>query len=186
LKKTPAKTKRKPQPQAPAEKLPYRVPRIPASAGALIFDPAGRMLILKPTYKKGWSIPGGQMEPDGETPWQACRRETLEECGLRVERGRLVCVDFLSPRRSDPGGARFIFACGTFSDAALAEIVLQAEEIGKHRLVSLPEALELLTKPISRRLAAIANAHGFPVTNPTGFLYLENGRPVTGVTFPDN
>jgi 8-oxo-dGTP diphosphatase len=37
------------------------LPRIPASAGALIFDAAGRLLILKPTYKKGWTIPGGQI-----------------------------------------------------------------------------------------------------------------------------
>jgi 8-oxo-dGTP diphosphatase len=163
----------------------YRVPRIPASAGTLIFDPAGRMLILKPTYKKGWSIPGGQMEPDGETPWQAAQRETLEECGLRVDRARLVCVDFLSPRRSDPGGARFIFAVGTLSEATLARIELQAEEIGDYRFAGLEEALELLTKPISRRLRAIAHVHGFPVIDPAGFLYLENGRPVDGVTFPE-
>jgi hypothetical protein len=44
------------------------LPAIPASAGALIFDQTGRMLILKPTYKSGWTIPGGVMEADGETP----------------------------------------------------------------------------------------------------------------------
>src|SRR5260370_14699151 len=44
---------------------------IPVSAGALIFDRAGRLLILKPTYKSGWTIPGGVMEADGETPWEA-------------------------------------------------------------------------------------------------------------------
>ena len=51
------------------------IPAIPASAGALIFDGAGQLLILKPTYKTGWTIPGGVMEADGETPWDACRRE---------------------------------------------------------------------------------------------------------------
>jgi len=54
-------------------------PRVPASAGALIFDDAGSLLILKTTYKKRWSIPGGQIEAGGESPWEACRRETLEE-----------------------------------------------------------------------------------------------------------
>ena len=44
------------------EEVPYEIPRIPASAGALIFDEAGRLLILKPTYKAGWTIPGGQVE----------------------------------------------------------------------------------------------------------------------------
>ena len=40
------------------------LPAIPASAGALIYDGAGRVLILKPTYKSGWTIPGGVMEAD--------------------------------------------------------------------------------------------------------------------------
>ncbi len=80
------------------EPTPHEVPRIPASAGALIFDGAGRLLILKPNYKKGWTLPGGQIDPTGESPWEACRRETQEECGLEVERGRLLCVDFLRPK----------------------------------------------------------------------------------------
>ena len=74
------------------------VPAIPVSAGALIFDRAGQLLILKPTYKTGWTIPGGVMEADGETPWDACRREVLEECGIEVSGGRLACMDFRTPR----------------------------------------------------------------------------------------
>src|SRR6204780_1789612 len=63
------------------------VPAIPVSAGALIFDRAGRLLILKPTYKSGWTIPGGVMEADGETPWDACRGEGREGCGIDVRGG---------------------------------------------------------------------------------------------------
>ena len=33
------------------------LPGIPASAGALVRDAEGRILLLKPTYKKGWTIP---------------------------------------------------------------------------------------------------------------------------------
>lgn len=104
------------------------VPRIPASAGALIFDAAGRLLILKTNYKKRWSLPGGQVEADGESPWEACQRETLEECGVQVERGELVCVDFLRPRPNRPGGLRFLFDCGALDDQRLSEIRLQPEE----------------------------------------------------------
>jgi ADP-ribose pyrophosphatase YjhB (NUDIX family) len=57
----------------------FVLPRIPASAGGLIFDGSGRLLIVNPTYKKHWSIPGGIMEADGETPWEGCRREVREE-----------------------------------------------------------------------------------------------------------
>src|SRR5207245_11066365 len=80
------------------------LPAIPVSAGALIFDRKGRLLILKPTYKTGWTIPGGVMEADGESPWQACQREVREECGLTALAGRLACMDFRQPRSARPGG----------------------------------------------------------------------------------
>ncbi len=156
------------------EPAPAGVPRIPASAGALIFDPAGRLLILKPNYKQGWTIPGGQIDPTGESPWEACRRETLEECGLQVERGRLLCVDFLRPKARRPGGVRFLFDCGTVSDERLAGVRLQEEEIEDHRVAELAQALELLSGPLRRRVSASVGSERC--------LYLEEGRPVTGVS----
>jgi 8-oxo-dGTP diphosphatase len=153
------------------------LPRIPASAGALIRDPAGRLLILKPTYKKGWTIPGGQVDEGGESPWDACRRETREECGLLVSRGRLACVDFRPPRPGRPGGVRFLFDCGTFPEAAFGEVALQAEEIEDYRLAALDEALALLSGPLRRRISQTAGR--------TNCVYLEDGRPVPGVTTAD-
>ena len=64
---------------------PIPLPGIPVSAGALIYDRDRRLLILKPTYKSGWTIPGGVMEADGESPWEACQREVREETGLEVK-----------------------------------------------------------------------------------------------------
>jgi 8-oxo-dGTP diphosphatase len=153
----------------------YAVPRVPASAGALIFDRRGRLLILKPTYKSGWTIPGGVMEADGETPWQACQREVREECGLDVGGGRLVCTDFRLPTQGNPGGIRFLFDCGALDDAAFTAVVLQAEEIAEHRLVSLADALPLLRKPIRRRIRAVRKRNGTPRRH--AIVYLENGRP---------
>ncbi|HEX4094612.1 MAG TPA: NUDIX hydrolase [Trebonia sp.] len=151
----------------------FELPMIPVSAGALIFDSAGRLLILKPTYKSGWTIPGGIMEADGETPWQACRREVREECGLDVRGGRLACTDFRRPRPGRPGGIRFLFDCGQADDAALAAIVLQPEEIAEHRLVSLDTALTLLRPPLRRRVRA--------ATRRRRWVYLEDGRPVAAI-----
>ena len=114
------------------EQTPYEIPRIPASAGAVIFDAGGRLLILKPTYKAGWTIPGGQLEADGETPWEACRRETLEESGLLVvDSGRLACVDFLRPRPERPGGMRFLFDCGVLDAERLRRVEVQVDEIAE-------------------------------------------------------
>ncbi len=150
------------------------LPAIPASAGALVFDQAGRLLILKPTYKTGWTIPGGVMEADGETPWDACRREVREECGLEVRGGRLACVDFRPGRPGRPGGIRFLFDCGPADDADLAAITVQPEEIAEYRLVPLDAALALLRPPIRRRVRA--------GTRRRRCVYLENGRPVPGIT----
>ena len=150
------------------------LPAIPVSAGALIFDLAGRLLILKPTYKSGWTIPGGVMEADGESPWEACRREVREECGLEVSQGRLACMDFRRPRPGRPGGIRFLFDCGDFGDERLAGIVVQPEEVSEYRFVALADALPLLRGPIRRRVRA-ATAH-------RALVYLEDGRRVRGVS----
>jgi 8-oxo-dGTP diphosphatase len=150
---------------------PFVLPRIPASAGALIFDDAGRLLVVNPTYKAHWTIPGGIMEADGETPWEACRREVHEEVGLVVELGHLVAVDFLRPRPAKPGGLRFLFDCGSLPEATLRSIVLQEEELSEQRLVEPAKALDLLSGPLRRRVGA-----ALPLRGRGECLYLEDGR----------
>src|SRR5258707_14850326 len=134
------------------------VPAIPASSGALIFGQQARLLILKPTYKTGWTIPGGVMEAGGESPWEACVREVREECGLTVRSGRLACVDFRRPRPGRPGGVRFLFDCGRMDDAAVAGVVLPPEESSECRMGSLGRALTMPRGPIKRRVRAACAA----------------------------
>lgn len=153
----------------------FEVPRVPASAGALLFDSAGRLLVLNPTYKRHWTIPGGQIEADCETPWQACRRETWEECRIEIRRARLVCVDYRPPkcpRRA--GGLRFVFHCGTVRDDQIREIALQPQEISEYRFADLDEAATLLSAPVRRRVLACARSDRC--------VYLEDGRPIGAVT----
>lgn len=76
--------------------------RIPC-AGAVIRDPAGRLLLIRRGHEPGaglWSLPGGRIEP-GETHQQAVVREVLEETGLSVECRRLLG----SAEIPAPGGA---------------------------------------------------------------------------------
>lgn len=149
-------------------------PVVAASAGALIRDPSGRLLILKPTYKSGWTLPGGVMEADGETPWDACRREVREETGLTVSAGRLVCVD---TRPAKPGrllGLRFLFACEVDDADVRGAIRLQASEIEQHRFVPDKTAVKLLRPAVSRRVRSVLD-------DPSRCRYLEDGRPVDGV-----
>ncbi len=107
------------------------------------------------------------MEDNGETPWEACRREVYEESGLVVESGRLVCIDFLRPRPDKPGGMRFLFDCGAFDDETLAGVVIQEGEIAEHRFVDVAGALELLSGPLRRRVGP-GSGRRAPSTSKTG------------------
>jgi ADP-ribose pyrophosphatase YjhB (NUDIX family) len=63
------------------------------AAGALFFDAADRVLMVEPTYKDYWEVPGGYVET-GESPLQAAVREVHEELGITSPIGRLLAVDW--------------------------------------------------------------------------------------------
>ena len=128
----------------------FLIPSVPVSCGCLLFDEAGRLLVLKPTYKKGWTIPGGIMEDDGETPWDGCRREVREETGLEVTAGRLVAVDTRPSKADGRTGLRFLFrAVHPLTAADVAAIGLQEDEASEHRFVTRQEARKLLRPAIA-------------------------------------
>jgi ADP-ribose pyrophosphatase YjhB (NUDIX family) len=69
-----------------------REPTVVPCVGAVIRDPAGRLLLVRrgrPPAVGAWSLPGGRVEP-GETTEAALRREVHEETGLEVAVGRQV------------------------------------------------------------------------------------------------
>ena len=68
-------------------------PRFAVTAGAIVTDSRGRVLLLKHRFRpgSGWGLPGGFIE-HGEQPEEALRRELREEIGLEVEQLRLFTV----------------------------------------------------------------------------------------------
>jgi hypothetical protein len=48
------------------------------TAGALITDTGGRVLLVKPNYRDHWLFPGGTAD-DNESPEAACAREIKED-----------------------------------------------------------------------------------------------------------
>jgi 8-oxo-dGTP diphosphatase len=110
---------------------PMATPR--TAAGVLFRDADGRVLLVKPSYKDGWDIPGGYVEP-GESPKQAARREVSEELGIDVEVGRLLVVDW-APHPNEGDKLLFIFDGGQIgnrvaapSDDEIAEIRFWADD----------------------------------------------------------
>jgi ADP-ribose pyrophosphatase YjhB (NUDIX family) len=87
-------------------------PRFAVTAGAIITDSRGRVLLLKHRFRpgSGWGLPGGFME-QGEQPEETLRRELREEIGLEVEDLKL-------------------FTTRAFKKAKQVEIVFRALAVG--------------------------------------------------------
>ena len=60
--------------------------RFTVTAGALIFNQAGQVLLLKHRFRagSGWGLPGGFLKA-GEQPIDALRRELREELALEIQ-----------------------------------------------------------------------------------------------------
>ncbi len=67
--------------------------RFTVTAGAVVLDDEGRVLLLQHTFRRGsgLGIPGGFVEP-GEQPDDAIRREMREEAGVEIDGVRLVAA----------------------------------------------------------------------------------------------
>lgn len=71
------------------------LPKKRMGSGCLLLDNQGRLLLVKPTYKEGWEIPGGIVEDD-ESPKQCCLREIKEELSIDLSTIKLLLVDYNS------------------------------------------------------------------------------------------
>lgn len=127
-----------------------------AAGSGLITDPDGRVLIVKPNYRDGWSLPGGVLEDD-ERPEDGCAREVLEEVGLAVRPGRLLVLDWVPAGDGRPRPfVSFLFDCGTI--AADTPIRLQLEELDEYRFVAPERAAGMFPAWAVARMAAAAEA----------------------------
>lgn len=140
-------------------------------AGALFRDGAGRVLLVEPTYKDNWEVPGGAVEA-GESPTAACRREVLEELGLDRPVGRVLAVDWVPSRPERPEGLMLIYDGGVLGEADIAAIRLQADELASFAFVEVERVAELASALLARRIAACVGAVAAGTT-----VSLENGHP---------
>lgn len=148
------------------------LPRKRMGSGVLLHDADGRILLVEPTYKDYWEIPGGVVEAD-ESPYQAAMREVAEELGLAVTPGRLLVVDWVPPQLGRTEGVMFVYDGGQLDPARTAQIILPADELRSWAWSTPEEAERRLSPVLARRAAAALLA----VTQGTT-LYLEDGHPI--------
>lgn len=142
------------------------LPSMHAAAAALITDPDGLMLIVKPNYRDHWQLPGGILE-QGEPPHVGCAREVEEETGLRIVPGQLLVLDWVPPNEERPRPfVFFVFDGGEI--AASTVIKVQEEELDDYKFVSTAEFGEHFPGFMARRYAAAlqARATGVPIYLP--------------------
>jgi 8-oxo-dGTP diphosphatase len=75
--------------------------RFTVTAGAIVFNDAGQVLLLKHRFRagSGWGLPGGFLE-SGEHPIDALRRELREEIGFEIQDAKIFAArSFRKPRQ---------------------------------------------------------------------------------------
>lgn len=144
----------------------FATPRV--AAGVLFRDEAGSVLLVKPTYKDGWEIPGGYVEK-GESPLAAATREVAEELGAHLDITDLLVLDW-APHPAEGDKLLVIFRGGTLDHADLARFTLNHAEIAEARFFAIEQLADLMPDRLARRVAEAASHDAGT--------YLEHGRPL--------
>jgi 8-oxo-dGTP diphosphatase len=123
------------------------------AATAFLRDEQGRVLLVNPSYKELWDLPGGAVEAD-ESPHAACRREVAEELGLDRPPGPILAVDWVASRPERPEGLLVVYDGGVLPEAEISKIVLADGELTEFAFVAPDEVATLVTPLLARRVAS--------------------------------
>lgn len=158
------------------------IPRKVAAAGALFLNAAGEVLLVNPTYKPVWEIPGGVVELF-EAPRTACIREVEEEIGLHIEPGKLLGLDYVAHPERGREVLRFIFWGGVLSREQVDAIRLPAEELSEFGFFTGPEARRRLSSSLGEQVNRLLTMLTRP-QDEQAFVYTEH-LPSTLTTMVD-
>lgn len=141
----------------PVEQYVAGLSRKRMAAGVLFRDVLGRVLLVEPSYKPNWEIPGGAVETD-EPPWETAARELVEELGLDRPVGRLLVVDYVRPHDSRPEGVVFVFDGGTLDETDVVSLVLPESEVRSAGLYTLDGVRERVKPLLFDRISVALHA----------------------------
>jgi len=139
------------------------------SGGVLFSDVSGRVLLVEPTYKQTWELPGGSVQAN-ESPWEAAAREVAEELGLVLKPGRLLVVEHCAADNIRTDILCFVFDGGVLTDHDVETIALEHEELRSWRWCTAADTYELMSERVGRRTRFAIQARGTST-----MLYVDDG-----------
>ncbi|MEU1816124.1 NUDIX domain-containing protein [Streptomyces roseifaciens] len=141
---------------------PANPPRRRIGAVVLVLDEADRVLLVNPTYKEGWQLPGGGAAA-GEPAAKAASRELLEETGLDLWLSQILVVDYVPANEEGTSaeGYNLVFNGGSLTAEEARKVAIPesaSKELSGLKWVPVPD-LENFVQPYqARRIrAAVAN-----------------------------
>ena len=133
-----------------------QLPKKRMGAGVLVMDENGRILLVQPSYKPNWEIPGGVVEK-GESPRACCQREVQEELGIQLKIGQLLIIDYSSATDAKTESLMFIFDGHQISPSTIKKIKLHPEELISYRFFHPNQLPDAMTSSLKKRLLAAWN-----------------------------
>lgn len=127
------------------------------SAGVLFYDEAGRILLIEPSYKPHWDIPGGTVDAE-EAPWTTAKREVHEELGWTKPLGRVLLIDYAPTNERMSEGLAFVLDGGLINQAKVDALVITDPEILSTGLYDLDQAASMVNPTVAKRLTAAMSA----------------------------
>ncbi len=121
------------------------------AAKVLVRDRIGRILLVNPTYKDYWDLPGGMVEAN-EPPRVAAAREILEELGFHAQIDRLLGIDWIGPYGPWDDQLAFTFDGGILADETIKKVRIVDSEISEFGFFLESDAARLLRNDVAQRL----------------------------------
>ncbi|MFI9786425.1 NUDIX hydrolase [Kitasatospora sp. NPDC051984] len=145
-----------------------------AAAGVLFPDEQGRVMVARVSYraKHPIEVPGGGWDASDPSPRHTAVREIQEELGITPVLRELACLDWSRDHHRPPIAA-FLYWADPLTEAQLARIRLEAEELDALVYLTPEQLMSALPPLLSRRVGSCALA-----PRSAAPLELADGRPV--------
>lgn len=142
------------------------------AAGAIIFRPDGRLLLIRHRWRGQWEYPVG-MTDGNESPLETAIREVQEEVGLTPTDIKMIGIDFF--HRRTPNGNLVLTFAGSVTTVQAARLKIDPFEASAYHWATRDEALEMVEPWLEKRLREL-----FAAYDDNRPVYLHKGMPIAG------